>query len=149
MQHKLPGGTTVSNPNTSYSVTSSSQAFKSVPYLYHCCHLGYKELYLTLLKRVRNFFNTRHRYLWLAFYSWQLLTITWIWRSSHSSSQTWRLLNPICHTCEKLLFLYPNRPSSAWLHDYKKPLVMQNSKWTGVNVRAGRNREFSLMSFSK
>lgn len=28
--------TSVSNTNTSYSVTSSSQAFKSVPYLYHC-----------------------------------------------------------------------------------------------------------------
>lgn len=30
-------------------------------------HLGYKELYLILLRRVGNFFNTRHRYLWLAF----------------------------------------------------------------------------------
>lgn len=106
-------------------------------------HLGYEELYLILLKRVGNFFNPRHRYLWLAFYSWQLLMITWIWPSLHSTSQTWSSISP---TCEKLCFLYPNIQFSAWLHDYKKPLVMQNSKWTGVTARATGTENFLLQA---
>lgn len=63
-----------------------------------------------------NNFNTRNRYFWLAFYSWQVLMTTWIWPRLHSSSQTWRL-SSICHTCEKLCFLYPNIPFSTWLQE--------------------------------